>query len=51
MQRRMCQCGRDIWVQYRKGRFAVFWLMSIEFGRTVQCCPDCGRRLDIDELD
>jgi hypothetical protein len=53
MQRRMCECGRDIWVQYRiSGTVCrpVFWSVSLRAGRTVHVCPSCGAFLHIDAL-
>ncbi|EPR38674.1 hypothetical protein dsx2_0483 [Desulfovibrio sp. X2] len=53
MQRRTCECGRDIWVQYRiqEGTCRpVFWSVTIQAGRKVHVCPSCGAFLHIDAL-
>jgi len=53
MQRRTCECGRDIWVQYRmQGAVCrpVFWSVTRHAGRTIHVCPSCGSFLHIDAL-
>lgn len=53
MQRRTCECGRDIWVQYRiqAGQCRpVFWSVTRQAGRTIHVCPSCGAFLHIDAL-
>lgn len=53
MQRRTCDCGRDIWVQYRiQGGLCrpVFWSVTRQAGRTIHVCPSCGSFLHIDAL-
>ncbi len=53
MQRRTCECGRDIWVQYKMqagGCRPVFWSVTRHAGRTIHVCPSCGSFLHIDAL-
>jgi len=53
MQRRYCNCGRMIWVQYLtpNANCRVLFKSAGDSRRSYLLqCPGCGRRLDIDEL-
>lgn len=53
MQRRFCECGGLVWVQYvlfASHCRAVFWTAPHGSGTALHRCPRCGRQLDIDEL-
>jgi len=53
MQQRYCDCGRMIWVQYISPN-ANCRVVFKPAGNSVKSdlirCPNCGKRLDIDEL-
>ena len=53
MQKRFCNCGLMIWVQYRmstKGCKTIFWSRDDEKRKHVERCDCCRRKLDINEL-
>jgi len=53
MQERYCDCGRVIRVSFvLRGRCwkSIYWSLVDFSGRKVETCPECGRRLDIDDL-
>jgi hypothetical protein len=52
MQERYCTCGRKITVTFTltpKGWAATLLPRAAE-PRAATCCPNCGRKLDIDAL-
>ena len=53
MQKRFCECGFMIWVQYRfsgNGCKTVFWSRDDENRKHLDRCECCWKKLNIDVL-
>lgn len=54
MQKRYCQCGMPIMVDYwfsSRGWKMLFWMSRAGLKAAVRRCPVCGESLRIDEMD
>jgi hypothetical protein len=50
MQKRFCSCGGSVWVRYifANRRWLAFFFSARN--ESTDCCPHCGRLLDIQQL-
>ena len=53
MQKRYCQCGQSVWVRYLlNAQLCISLFLDANGGeeKSLDRCPRCHRRLDINEL-